>query len=67
MRKATKGYKLTPKNTEPLTWDQLADLYGQRTGGRARTLPMGVVFKWATTQTDIHETEEGYLVLQEAA
>jgi len=35
-----------------LTWDDLANIYDKETGGRARTLPMTAIFKWAAKQTD---------------
>ena len=47
-----------------LTWDDLAELYSERTGGRARTRPMDEIFKWAASQPDIEETEDGGLVMK---
>jgi len=35
-----------------LTWDELADIYDESTGGHARTLEMDQVFDWAEKQTD---------------
>lgn len=49
-----------------LTWEELADLHDERTGGRARTRPMDAVFEWALTQPDIEETETGGLHLIKA-
>jgi len=44
-------------NHKELPWDDLATLYDKRVGGRrARTLPMEVIFEWATKQPDIEET-----------
>jgi len=48
-----------------LAWDDLADLYGERTGGSARTRPMDDVFAWAVKQDDIEETKDGYLTMVE--
>lgn len=54
-----------PKPKRPdgaLTNDQLADLYHERTGGNARTKPMGQVYEWAAKQPDIEARgEEGFL------
>lgn len=47
-----------------LTWDDLAELYDKRTGGRARTRPMDAVFEWATQQPDIEQTDDGGLVMK---
>lgn len=45
--------------TKYLTWDDLATLYAERTGGRARIRPMQDIYDWATRQPDILETEDG--------
>jgi len=39
--------------SEPLSWDELADLYDKRTGGAARTRPMKEVFEWGKRQDDL--------------
>jgi hypothetical protein len=46
-----------------LTWDDLAELYKSRTGGRARIMPMATIFEWAKSQPDIEETADGGLVM----
>ena len=38
---------------QKLTWDELADIYHKTTGGRARTMPMEKVFKWAEKRIDL--------------
>lgn len=46
------------KLSKPLTWDELADFYNSKTGGRrAKTLPMGYIFKWAERQKDIFHVD----------
>lgn len=47
-----------------LTWDDLAELYKERTGGRARIMPMDTIFKWAANEPDIEKTEDGGLVME---
>jgi len=42
-----------PKLSEALSWDELADLYDERTGGTARTRPMEEVFEWGKRQDDL--------------
>lgn len=37
---------------EALIWNELADIYDQRTGQCARIKPMSKVFEWAEKQTD---------------
>lgn len=49
--------------SKALTWDDLAKLYGDRTGGRARIQPMDKIFTWALTQDDIVENEDGTISL----
>ena len=44
-----------------LTWDDLADLYNEKTGGRARTMPMDTIYDWAIKQPDIKVTDDGFL------
>ena len=46
-----------------LSWNDLAELYDRRVGGRpARTLPMDSIFEWAKNQADIElDAEEGTL------
>jgi hypothetical protein len=46
-----------------LTWDDLANLYKERTGGTARIKPMDSIFEWATNQSDITLNEDGTLSL----
>jgi len=50
---------------KPLTWNDLANLYDERTNNRkARTLPMETVLLWVETQADIlynDELDEFYL------
>jgi hypothetical protein len=36
-----------------LTWNDVADLYGKKTGLTARILPIEKVYKWATKQPEI--------------
>lgn len=50
-----------------LTWDDLANLYKERTGGRARTRPMGSVYEWAIEQPDIEETDNGLILNKKEA
>ena len=52
---------------KPLTWDELANLYDSRVGGRkARTLPMEKVAKWAETQPDIVIDKDDNICLKSA-
>jgi hypothetical protein len=44
-----------------LTWDNLADLYKERTGGRARIMDMDTIFNWAEKQEDIQKSKNGSL------
>jgi hypothetical protein len=44
-----------------LTWDDLADFYAKKTGGRARIKPMDMIYKWACKQEEIKETKGGLL------
>ena len=48
---------------EPLTWNELADIYDKNKGGRrARTLPMDKVFEWAESHKELFRMDdEGYL------
>lgn len=46
-----------------LTWDDLADLYKERTGGRARIQPMDNIYNWAIKQPDIKVNEDSSLYL----
>jgi len=50
---------------KPLTWNDLANLYDERTNNRkAKTLPMETVLLWVETQADIlynDELDEFYL------
>ena len=45
-----------------LTWDDLADLYKERTGGKARIRPMDEIYDWAVSQPDIEETDDGLIL-----
>ena len=45
-----------------LTWDDLADLYKERTGGRARIKPMDEIYEWACEEPDIIETKDGLML-----
>lgn len=49
------------KKIKYLTWDDLADLYKERTGGIARIKPMDMIYRWACTQKDIKETKDGLI------
>lgn len=49
---------------KPLTWDELADLYRQRTGGNARIKPMEEVAKWAETQPDVEVDKDDNICLK---
>ncbi len=45
-----------------LTWEELADIYDETTGGHARTCEMDVIFDWAAKQIDkFFVSEEGTL------
>jgi hypothetical protein len=44
-----------------ITWEQLANLYKERTGQSARIRPMSAIYDWALTQNDIVETEDGLI------
>lgn len=52
-------------NTKRLTWDDIADLYAERTGGRARIQPMDTIRDWALRQADISTDKDGYIVLNQ--
>lgn len=57
------------EETEPytpcgaLTWNELADLYHERTGEWPKTKPLDQVYEWATKLSDIVVQEDGTLVL----
>lgn len=36
-----------------LTWNELADFYGKKTGMKARIMPMEKVYCWGTKQPEI--------------
>ena len=42
-----------------LSWDDLADIYDKKTGGKARTLPMQSIADWASNQKDILTANDG--------
>ena len=45
-----------------LTWDELAAIYDKQTGGRARTMDMNTIFKWAEKQINkFYVDDDGYL------
>lgn len=44
-----------------LTWDDLANFYHKKTGGRARIKPMNEIYDWAIEQEEIKETKNGLL------
>lgn len=49
-------------NLKSLTWDELADIYDEQTGGCSRTMEMSRVFDWAQAQPDkFFVDEEGYI------
>ena len=50
-----------------LTWDDLADLYKERTGGKARIRPMDEIYDWAVSQPDIKETDDGLILNKKEA
>lgn len=50
-----------------LTWDDLADLYKERTGGRARIRPMDEIYDWAVSQPDIKKTDDGLILNKKEA
>ena len=45
-----------------LTWDDLADLYKERTGGSAKIRSMDAIYDWAVSQPDIEETDDGLIL-----
>ena len=51
---------------DSLTWDDLANLYHDRTGNQARIRPMEEIFNWAANQPDIKENEDGSLSLEKS-
>jgi hypothetical protein len=46
-----------------LTWEELADFYGKKTGGRARIMKQDDVYEWATKQEEIEVMKDGSLKL----
>ena len=44
-----------------LTWDDLADFYKQKTGGRARIRPMDEIYEWAKKQPEIKVNKDSSL------
>lgn len=44
-----------------LTWDDLANLYKEKTGRTARIRPMDEILKWATKHPDFYVDNDGYL------
>ena len=47
-----------------LTWNNVADLYKERTGGIARIKPMDIIYQWAIKEKDIKETKNGLILLK---
>ena len=47
-----------------LTWDELANFYDKKTGGRARIQPMKTIFEWAIKQPEIEENKDGTLTFK---
>ena len=45
-----------------LTWDDLADFYHRKTGGKAKIRPMQEIYDWAIKQPEITETPEGLIL-----
>ena len=48
-----------------LSWDDLADFYGKKTGGTARTKRMEDIYEWAVKQKDIIVNDNTSLSLKE--
>ena len=46
-----------------MTWDDLADFYAKKTGGRARIMPMDDIRNWALKQPEITENKDTTLSL----
>jgi hypothetical protein len=53
--------------TKSLTWDDLAEFYGKKTGGRAKIRPMDEIYEWATKQEEIQVNEDSSLSFKETA
>ena len=53
------------KHGEALTWDELATIYDETTGGKARIRPINDIFSWAEKQKNKFylDPEEGTLHL----
>jgi hypothetical protein len=47
-----------------LTWDELADLYKKKTGGRPKTKTMDSIYEWAKRQDFIGVNEDTGLYLK---
>ena len=55
--------ELTQKEKNKLlTWENLADLYKERTGQSAIIRPMDSIYNWALTEKDITETKDGLIL-----
>ena len=53
-------------SNKPLTWNDLADIYDAKHGGRkARTLPMDTVWDWAAKQPYLAVRDECIFLLPE--
>ena len=49
-----------------MTFDDIADFYKEKTGGRAKIKPIDMILDWAEKQTDsIRVDKEGYFYLKE--
>jgi len=46
-----------------LTWDELADIYKEKTGGRAKIMKMTDIYNWAVKQEFIKVNEDSTLSL----
>lgn len=47
-----------------LTWDDLADFYAKKTGGKAKIRPMEEIYNWATQQEEIVVNDDSSLSLR---
>lgn len=52
------------KENKLLTWEDLSNIYKERTSQSAKKRPMDIIYKWALRQEDIIEVENG-LILKE--
>lgn len=47
------------KYDTPLTWDDIADFYHEKTGRQARIRPMDTIANWAKKQKEIYINKNG--------